>query len=106
MRPLTVASPTCIPALPNVPTIDEFGVRGMIMSVWFGIARPGALPKDIVTRLNAAINTSLAKGQLPERLKKLGSTAQPGAAEMFNDFWKSELARSADIVRVSGAVME
>ena len=106
VRALAVAAPNRIQALPQVPTFEEFGIKGMIMNIWFGVAAPANMPAPLANRLNAAINTALGKGELPERLKGLGSDAQPMKLDTFNNFWKSEVARYAEIVRLSGATPE
>jgi tripartite-type tricarboxylate transporter receptor subunit TctC len=106
LRPLAVASSERVRALPDVPTFDESGVKGMYMTVWFGIAGPGNMSKELVTTINEAVNNALVKGQLPERLRNLGSDLKPTTAEAFTDFWRTELARYADIVRLSGAVLD
>lgn len=106
VRPLAVAAPKRIEALPQVPTFEEFGIKGMYMNIWFGVAGPADMPKDLANRLNAAVNKSLTSGELPQRLKKLGSDAQLGTLDAFTKFWESELARYAGIVRLSGAVLD
>jgi tripartite-type tricarboxylate transporter receptor subunit TctC len=106
VRALAVAAPRRIEALPQIPTFEEFGIKGMHMNIWFGIAAPADMPKDLAHRLNAAVNASLAKGELPERLKKLGSDAQPVTLDAFTEFWHSELKRYAEIVRLSGATLD
>jgi tripartite-type tricarboxylate transporter receptor subunit TctC len=106
VRPLAVASARRVDALPQVPTFEEAGIKGMYMSVWFGIAGPGGMPRELAGRLNSAINVSLGKGELPQRLGKLGSDAQATSLDAFSEFWRSELNRYADIVRLSGATLD
>lgn len=106
VRPIAVAAPKRVDALPQVPTFEEAGIKGMYMNVWFGIAGPAGMPRDVAGRLNGAINVSLGKGELPQRLGKLGSDAQATSLDAFNEFWRSELNRYADIVRVSGATLD
>ena len=106
VRAIAIAAPARVQMLPQVPTFDELGIKGMHMNVWFGIAGPANLPKDVAGRLNAAVNTSLTKGNLPQRLVKLGSDARPMALDAFNEFWRSEIGRYAEIVRLSGATLD
>ena len=106
LRPLAVAVARRVEAIPNVPTFEELGVKDMQMDVWFGVAGPGDMPMELLNRLNGAINKSLTMGELPQRLRQLGSDIKPESAAAFSAFWRSELARYADIVRLSGAKLD
>jgi tripartite-type tricarboxylate transporter receptor subunit TctC len=106
LRPLAVTAEKRVPNLANVPTFGELGIKGMQIDVWFGIAGPANLPQEIVNKLNTAINTTLSKGELSEQLARLGSDTKPGSAQMFSEFWTSEIARYAELVRLSGAKLE
>lgn len=106
LRPLAVAVSRRVQAIAQVPTFEELGVKGMYMNVWFGIAGTANMPKDAVTRINAAVTAALSKGELPQRLRNLGSEIPPGTPETFSEFWRSEVTRYADIVRLSGATLD
>ena len=106
LRPLAVATSRRIAALANVPTFEEAGIKGMQMNVWFGIAGTANMPRSAVNRVGTAVNAALRKGELPQRLQKLGSDSQPGTPESFNEFWQSEVTRYAEIVRLSGARLD
>lgn len=103
VRALAVAGPTRIPALPQIPTFAEYGVNGMHMNIWFGVAAPANMPAALANRLNGAINVALTKGELPQRLRALGSDAPVMNQDAFNKFWRSEVTRYAEIVKLSGA---
>jgi tripartite-type tricarboxylate transporter receptor subunit TctC len=106
LRPLAVTAEKRVPNLADVPTFSELGVNGMQIDVWFGIAGPANLPQEIVNKINAAINNALSKGDLSEQLARLGSDTKPGSPQMFSEFWSSEIARYAELVRLSGAKLE
>jgi len=55
LRPLAAASSIRNSLLPNVPTFDEVGIKGMEASIWYGIVGPAGLPQPIVQKLNAAL---------------------------------------------------
>ena len=57
------------PALPDLPTIAESGVKGYESGVWFGIMVPAATPRDIVMKLNAA---AVQATKSPEFVKRMG----------------------------------
>jgi tripartite-type tricarboxylate transporter receptor subunit TctC len=103
VRALAVASDKRIPALPDVPTTDELGVKGMHMSAWYGIAAPAGTPQPIINRVNAAVNAALASGDLTQRLNQIGADVRSGSPDMFVKFWNTELDRYAGIVKLTGA---
>jgi tripartite-type tricarboxylate transporter receptor subunit TctC len=69
---LAVTSKTRHPGMPDVPTVDEAGLPGFYVSIWFGLWAPKDTPKDILAKLNAATVTALADPVLKEKLGKLG----------------------------------
>jgi tripartite-type tricarboxylate transporter receptor subunit TctC len=103
VRALAVASDKRIPALPDVPTTEELGVKGMQMSAWYGVAAPAGTPQPIIERINAAVNAALKSGDLAQRLNQIGADVRSGSPEMFVKFWNSELDRYAGIVKLTGA---
>jgi tripartite-type tricarboxylate transporter receptor subunit TctC len=72
VKVLANLSPQRSPALPNIPTSDESGVPGLYMSGWFGFFGPKSLPKDVTTRLNAAMAHALADPAVQKRFVQLG----------------------------------
>ena len=59
IRPLAVTSRARNPELPDLPTMGESGVPGVVAVSWTGVSAPAGTPADIVTKLNRAINDSL-----------------------------------------------
>ena len=59
-RRVAVTSPTRLASAPDIPTVDEAGLPGLYISYWHGIWAPKNTPKEIVTKLNAAIVAVLA----------------------------------------------
>jgi tripartite-type tricarboxylate transporter receptor subunit TctC len=106
LRALAVATSTRVQALPDVPTFDELGVKGMIMDVWFGVAGPANMSVEAVSKVNAATNKVIARGDLPQRLRKLGSDVSRGTPESFAEFWRNEVIRYGGIVSLSGAKLD
>jgi tripartite-type tricarboxylate transporter receptor subunit TctC len=103
VRAIAVASDKRIAALPDVPTTDELGVKGMHMTAWYGIAAPAGTPQPIINRVNAAVNAALTSGDLTQRLNQIGADVRSGSPEMFAKFWNTELDRYAGIVKLTGA---
>ena len=75
IRPLAAMSDRRLPNLPDVPTFEEAGVQNLGVSGWGGVAGPAGLPREIVTRLNQALNKASAR---PEMVKPYEAmTMQP-----------------------------
>jgi tripartite-type tricarboxylate transporter receptor subunit TctC len=75
LRALAVTTAKRSPALPDVPTLDESGLRGFDLGTWFGVLAPVATPKDIVTRLNAEIVKIVNAPDFRKKMEEIG--AQP-----------------------------
>jgi tripartite-type tricarboxylate transporter receptor subunit TctC len=88
--------------LPELPTIAEF-VPGYEASAWFGVAAPKGTPREIVERLNAEINASLADPKLNARLADLGGVALVGSSDDFRRLIVEEISKWASVVKFSGA---
>ncbi|HSU76292.1 MAG TPA: tripartite tricarboxylate transporter substrate binding protein [Burkholderiales bacterium] len=94
------------PALPDLPTIAESGVKGYESGVWFGLMVPAATPKDIIARLNrAAVETAKAP-EFVKRMTELGYNIIPGTPEDMARMLEAELKRWAPIVKASGAKVD
>jgi tripartite-type tricarboxylate transporter receptor subunit TctC len=94
------------PALPDLPTIAEAGVKGYESGVWFGIMVPAATPRDIVMKLNAAAVQATKSPEFVKRMHDLGYNIIPGSPEQMATMLKEELARWAPIVKASGAKVD
>lgn len=103
LRALAVSSPTRLAALPDLPTVAESGYKGFEADQWYGIAAPAGTPRDIVTRLNAQINLSLAAPGLKARLNNEGAIAMPATPEVFGQLIVREIARWKPVIQ-SGRV--
>ena len=106
IRALAVASDKRHPLLPDAPTFDELGIKGMTMNAWYGVAAPANTPPAIVGAVNAAINKALKSGELAKRLADIGGEVRAGSSEDFAKFWRSELDRYAGLVKLTGATPE
>jgi tripartite-type tricarboxylate transporter receptor subunit TctC len=106
LRALAVASKTRLPALPDVPTFEELGVRGMIASAWYGLMAPAGTPSAIIDRLNRDSNAVLQSADFRQRLTDFGAEIGGGTAEEFAAFAIAEIKHYEEIVALSGAKME
>jgi tripartite-type tricarboxylate transporter receptor subunit TctC len=90
------------PALPDVPTIAEAGVPGYEYTPWYGMFGPGTLPKELIARLNAAVNKALAEAGLREKLAQQGLEVHAMASDQFSEIVRGDVARWGKIIRELG----
>jgi len=96
-----------LPAMPDLPTLDEQGLKGFECYTWNAFLAPAGTPRPIVDKLNAAINKALADPAVSSALEKAGITPTPGSTpETTADFVKAELAKWAPIIKASGAQVD
>lgn len=104
LRALAVTTTLRSSFLPDLPTLDESGLKGFDMTTWWGVMAPGKTPQAVVERLNAEIFRAIEAPEVKERLRAMGS--EPGAVrtpEQFTAFVGAERALYARLVRQSGA---
>jgi tripartite-type tricarboxylate transporter receptor subunit TctC len=98
LRVLAVTTATRSPALPDIPTVNEF-VPGYESSFWTGIGAPKNTPAEIVGKLNKETNAALADAKMKARLAELGSTALPGSPADFGKLIVDETEKWAKVVK-------
>jgi len=98
MKVLAVTCPQRDPALPDMPTMSEAGVKGYDASFWFGLLAPARTSQAIAQRLNAVLRETLGDAELMRPLQELGLIPAPStpvgfAARIRADFvkWKDVL---------------
>jgi tripartite-type tricarboxylate transporter receptor subunit TctC len=106
LRALAIGSLRRFPAIPDVPTFDEQGLRGYESTTWFGLMAPARTPREIVARLNAEVGRILAGRELGERLVREGLEASAGTPAQFAQFIDEEIAKYARLIRVAGIKSE
>jgi tripartite-type tricarboxylate transporter receptor subunit TctC len=87
------------PMLPDVPTLDELGLKGFDVYSWYGLCAPGGTPKDIVNKLSAEVGRALKTGPLAERLRGFGTSPQASTPEQFAEDIRKETAQWARIIK-------
>ena len=94
-------------AMPDLPTLQEQGLKGFECYTWNAIMAPANTPKPIVDRLADAINKSLADPVMFKRLEEAGVDPTPGRTpQQTAEFVKTELAKWAPIIKASGAQVD
>ena len=107
VKALGVTSLARSPLLPDLPTLDEQGIKGYEMNTWFGFIAPAGLPSDITARLNSELNRALAQPELRDTLAAQGfelAPAMPSAA--FGKIIADDMKKWVPIVKASGAVAD
>src|SRR5262249_46102056 len=107
IRALGAGMATRMKAMPELPTLQEQGLKGFECYTWNAILAPAGTPQRVVDKLNKAINESLADGKVFGALEKAGIDPTPGSTPASTaDFVKAELAKWAPIIRASNAQIE
>ena len=106
LRALATTGAKRDPALPDLPTVAEAGVRGYESGVWFGLSVPAATPKDVITRLNSAAVQATKSPDFIKRMTDLGYSIIPGTPDQMAAMLKAEIARWTPIVKASGAKID
>lgn len=97
---VTVAKRTS--ELPNVPTVDEAGVKGFETSLWIGFMVPKGTPPDVVEKLSSGINKVLKEPATAAALTKAGLEVDGGSPAQFEAFMKAENKKWAAVVSAAG----
>jgi len=106
LRALATTGAKRDPALPDLPTIAEAGVKGYESGVWFGLSVPTGTPREIIQRLNAAAVQATKSPDFIKRMTDLGYNIIPGTPEDMDRMLKAEISRWTPIVKASGAKVD
>ena len=103
LKALAVTGRERFPIVPDVPAAIESGVLpGYDVTTWYGFFAPRGTPKDVIAKLNKALNESIAEDAVRERLIKAGVTVQGSTPEAFGQFMADELARWNKVREAAG----
>ena len=102
LKALAVSTRARSALAPEVPSVDEAGVPGYDVSVWFGVLTVAGAPREIVSRLNSEMVRILTSAEVKERFGKMGVEVVAGTPEHFAGFLKGEVERWAKVVRDAG----
>ena len=100
-----VTTPERLPVLPDLPTLDEAGLKGFEMTVWHGMYAPAGTPREIVDKLSAALQVALKDPKVIERFAQLGTA--PVAVEnatptAMDQHLAAEIERWKPIIQAAG----
>jgi len=103
---LAVSSIKRVAQLPDVPTVDQSGVKGFETSAWSGLYAPAATPADIINRLNVEVVKILKQPSVREQLMAQGAEPVGDTPEEFSRFTLAEISKWAKIIKISGAKVD
>jgi tripartite-type tricarboxylate transporter receptor subunit TctC len=99
VRVIGVAGPKRQPAIPDVPTFAEAGIRNADTPNFYGMAAPAGMPAAIVRKLNAGVNDALAQPGVRKRLGDLGMDIVGGPPEDATKYVMSQVARVRGLIK-------
>jgi tripartite-type tricarboxylate transporter receptor subunit TctC len=106
IRALAVTSASRIAALPDVPTVEEQGLKGYVIETWYGLSAPAKTPPAIVEAINQALAKALNDPVLQKRMADVGVTTRATTAAAYRDIVASEMKKWGEVVRVSKAKVD
>jgi tripartite-type tricarboxylate transporter receptor subunit TctC len=106
IRPIAVTGTRRAEALPDVPTVDEAGVKGYAATNWYGMLAPAATPPHVIERLNREMNAALKTSDVIAFLKDNGIDAAPGTPADFARHIQAEQKKWTPIIRKSNIKVE
>lgn len=101
LKPVAITTIKRSPMLPDTPTLDEAGIKGIDVGIWLGLFAPVGTPPAVVARLNAEINKVLAMPDVREKIANGGATAVGGTTEEFAQFVRTDYARWGKVAKES-----
>jgi len=104
--PLAVTSARRSPALPDVPTLDEAGVKGYSARTWYALWAPAGTPRDIVLKMQQETARALAGAELRGIWQGLGAESGGQPPDEMAKLVDAEIAKWAKVVRDSGARLD
>ena len=101
VRALAVSSAKRHPALPDVPTIQEAGIKDFETVAWFGIVAPAGTPRPVLARLNEEVLKAMKLPDVEKRLIDSGSTIIGNKPEEADKFLRDEVAKWGTVVKAA-----
>jgi tripartite-type tricarboxylate transporter receptor subunit TctC len=109
IKAYAVTAKTRLPSLPNVPTVDEAGMPGLYINIWYGLWAPKRTPQDIIAKLNRAAVTAMADPTLQKRFAALSLEMPPSGQqtpEALGALQRAEIQKWWPIIKAAGIKAE
>jgi tripartite-type tricarboxylate transporter receptor subunit TctC len=99
LRALAVTTMKRARQLPDVPTLNEFGLTGFDVSTWYGISAPAATPKPVVEKLTAVVSKVLTSPDVSSKLTSQGAEIFLLPGKEFSDYLQEDAARLTKLIK-------
>ena len=107
LKALAVTSKARSPLLPQLPTLDESGVKGYEVDTWFGFVAPAGTPADVIERLHAALAKAVTTPAIRDQLAAQGFELAPAESPAaFGKVIRDDLVKWPPIIKASGARLD
>ena len=106
LRALAVTTARRSSVLPDVPTLEEAGLKGFDIGTWFGVLAPAATPKEIVARLNTEMVKIIRSPDFAQRMQAIGAEPLGGTQEEMARQIREETAKFGKLVKEGGVAIE
>lgn len=106
LRPLALTGTRRAAQIPDVPTLEELGLKNFDAMQWYGVVGPATLPKDVVAKLNTTLNQVLAAPDMREKLSGEAVEPMPMTPEAFGKYYQQDIARWAALVKAQNLKIE
>lgn len=106
IKPLAITSRTRSPLLPNVPTLDELGVKGYEASTFTGIFAPADTPRPVLDKLSASLKKALGNDTVRERYRSMGVEIIDSSQAQFAAFVRADFEKWRRVAREGNIVVE
>jgi tripartite-type tricarboxylate transporter receptor subunit TctC len=106
LKVLGVTSPQRLPFLPDVPTLDEQGLKGFDVSNWFGIYAPAGTAPDVIVKVSTAFNEALKDPDMQKRLAQLGATPTGSTPAEMGKMVAADTAKWSKLIKERKLVVD
>ena len=106
LRPLALTGTKRAVQIPDVPTLEELGLKNFDAMQWYGVVGPANMPREVVAKLNSTLNQVLAAPDMREKLAAEAVEPMPMSAEAFGKYYEEDIARWAALVKAQNLKIE
>ncbi len=109
LKAFAVTAKNRLPSLPDIPTVDEEGMKGLYINIWYGLWAPAGTPKEIIAKLSAAAVKAMADPTVKKRFADLGldmPPPDPQSAQALGALQKAEIEKWWPIIKAAGIKAE
>lgn len=102
LKAIAVTTPNRSNLMPEIPTLDEAGLKGFDATIWYGVFGPAGMPREVTGKLSQAIVSALRTPELAKRLADLGADVSAGTPAELGDFLREQVAKWTTFIKQRG----